>query len=117
MSLLGLRAAAMLHYVTDLALLLRSKSGGRSLREEPALPRLLESRVVIGRERGGGRGLGGRAVVDWGVWGWGLISILPLVSMGVNGGRGLITIYELVRMGVNAGGVALLAYPYCWPWD
>ena len=67
-SLLGLRAAAMLHYVTDLALLLRSKSGGRSLREEPALPRLLESRVVIGRERGGGRGLGGRAVGDWGGW-------------------------------------------------
>lgn len=50
-SLLGLRAAAMLHYVTDLALLLRSKSGGRSLREEPALPRLLESRVVLEKLR------------------------------------------------------------------
>lgn len=57
--------------------------------------------------------IGGRSLGE----GRGLISILPLVSMGVNGGRGLITIYELVRMGVNAGGVALLAYPYCWPWD
>ena len=47
-SLLGARGGAMLLYITDMALILRAKSGGRSLRAEPALPRLLESRVVIG---------------------------------------------------------------------
>ncbi|XP_015706134.1 neuroguidin isoform X2 [Coturnix japonica] len=50
-SLLGVRAAAILNYVTDLGLVLRAKSGGRSLREEPALPRILESRVVLEKLR------------------------------------------------------------------
>ncbi|XP_064359368.1 neuroguidin isoform X3 [Dromaius novaehollandiae] len=50
-SLLELRPQLLLLYLQDLALLAGAKVGGASLGAEPALPRLLETRVVLEKMR------------------------------------------------------------------
>lgn len=72
-SLLEVRAQALLQYLQDLALLLGTKARGGRLGGLPALPRLLETRLVrggaAGRGRGGRRGylpLGGGDLVFFG---------------------------------------------------
>lgn len=62
LSLLGVRAQALLQYLGDLGLLLATKCRGGALGALPALPRLLETRLVRGRglrEGAGPEGLGG----------------------------------------------------------
>ncbi|XP_074787277.1 neuroguidin-like isoform X4 [Athene noctua] len=51
LSLLAVAPQTLLHYLQDLGLLLALKLRGRSLREAPPLPRLLESRVVLEKLR------------------------------------------------------------------
>ncbi|XP_064331566.1 neuroguidin isoform X2 [Phalacrocorax carbo] len=50
-SLLEVRAQALLQYLQDLGLLLGGKARGGALGAEPALPRLLETRVVLEKLR------------------------------------------------------------------
>ncbi|XP_071885890.1 neuroguidin [Anas platyrhynchos] len=51
LSLLGVRAQALLQYLGDLGLLLATKCRGGALGALPALPRLLETRLVLEKSR------------------------------------------------------------------